>query len=86
MLKGYGIRLSDRRRMSDVIPLKICSEQEQVEEEINGSNQSDNMTHLGEVLVLFCGLPTPTDKSSRTQLIVQCMSGEHIARELTQVH
>ena len=52
LLKGYGIRLSDKRRMSDVIPLKISSEQEQVEEEINGSNQSDNMTHLGEVLVI----------------------------------
>ena len=65
--------------MSDVIPLKISSEQEQVEEEINGSNQSDNMTHLGEVLVIVLTL---TDKSSRTQLIVQCISGEHIAREL----
>ena len=55
LLEEHAYRLTDRRRMSDLIPFILQQEKEEIEKEINNKSISitfDGTSRVGEVFVL----------------------------------
>ena len=89
LLEENRYRLSDRRHMSDVVPLVVSQEQEEIKQEILGRAVSvvfDGTTRLGEAMAIVIrfvdGSFTIRQRLIRLQLLAKSMSGEEIAREI----
>ena len=86
------MRLSDRRRMSDLIPFVLKEEQLRIKQEISSEFVSvifDGTSRLGEALAVvfqFVGVDwTIEQRLVRVQLLVKSLSGDEIACEIISI-
>ncbi len=89
LLEENGYRLSDRRHMTDIVPLIFSQEQARIKEELSGKDLSvifDGTTRLGEAMAIVVRFIDSDwqiqQRLIRFQLIAQSMSGEEVAREV----
>ena len=89
LLEEIGLRLTDRRRMSDIVPLILQQEKEKIRNEISGKCLSvifDGKSRLGEVFVIvICFVDSGWlvhQRLIRVKLLANSLSGEEIAREI----
>ena len=89
LLEENMFRLSDRRHMSDLIPLIVSQEQANIKSELSGRPVSvvfDGTTRLGEALAIVVRYIddsfTIQQRLIRLQLLAKSMAGEEIAREI----
>ena len=86
LLEENSFHLSDRRHMSDLIPLLVSQEQDDIKGEISISVVFDGTTRLGvamAVVVRFIDTSfSIQQRLIRLQLVAKSMAGEEIAREI----
>ena len=89
LLEENRYRLSDRRHVSDLVPLVVSQEQADIKNELSGQPVSvifDGTTRLGEAMAIVLRFIdesfTIQQRLVRLQLLAKCMTGEEIAREL----
>ena len=89
ILEENVYRLSDRRHMSDLVPLIISQEQADVKRELSGRPVSvifDGTTRLGEAMAIVVRFVDDElviqQRLVRLQLLSKSMAGEEIARVL----
>lgn len=89
LLEENSFCLSDRGHMSDLIPLLISQEQDDIKGEISGrsiSGVSDGTTCLGEAMaVVVCFIDASFSIQQhliQLQLVAKSMAGKEIAREI----
>ena len=89
LLEEIGFRLTDRRRMSDIVPLILQQEKEKIRNEISGKCLSvifDGTSRLGEVFVIVIRFVDSGwlvhQRLIRVKLLANSLSGEEIAREI----
>ena len=89
LLEENSFRLSDRRHMSDLIPLLVSQEQDNIKGEISGRPISvvfDGTTRLGEAMAVVVRFIDASfsiqQRLIRLQLVAKSMAGEEIAREI----
>ena len=92
LLEEHAHRLTDRRHMSDLIPVIASQEQSLIKEELKGKFISiifDGTTRLGEAMAILVRYVDSEWRIQqhlvRLQLIAKSMTGEEIARELISV-
>ena len=89
LLEENRYDLSDHRHMSDLVPLVVSQEQEEIKQEILGRAVSvvfDGTTRLGEIMAIVVrfvdGSFTIRQRLIRLQLLAKSMSGKEIAKEI----
>ena len=89
LLEENGFRLTDRRRMSDMVPFILSQEKEEIKREITGKYLSvtfDGTSRLGEMFVIVIRFVDPDwcihQRLIRLQILVKSLSGEEIASEV----
>ena len=89
LLEENSFRLTDRRHMSDLIPLLLSQLQADIKKELSGRPISvvfDGTTRLGEAMAVVIRYIdssfTIKQRLIRLQLLAKSMSGEEIAREI----
>ena len=89
LLEENGFRLTDRRRMSDTVPLILQQEKEKIRNEISGKCLSvifDGTSRLGEVFVIVVHFVDSDwvvhQRLMRVKMLANSLSGEEIAREI----
>ena len=89
LLEESAYRLSDRRHMSDLVPLVVSQEQADIKSEVSGRQISvvfDGTTRLGEAMAIVVRYIddsfTIQQRLIRLQLLAKSMAGEEIAREI----
>ena len=89
LLEENGFRLTDRRRMSDTVPLILQQEKEKIRNEISGKFLSvifDGTSRLGEVFVIVARFVDSDwvvhQRLMRVKMLANSLSGEEIAREI----
>ena len=89
LLEESAYRLSDRRHMSDLVPLVVSQEQADIKSEVSGRQVSvvfDGTTRLGEAMAIVVRYIddsfTIQQRLIRLQLLAKSMAGEEIAREI----
>ena len=89
LLEESAYRLSDRRHMSDLVPLVVSQEQADIKSEVSGRQVSvefDGTTRLGEAMAIVVRYIddsfTIKQRLIRLQLLAKSMAGEEIAREI----
>ena len=89
VLEQHAYRLADRRGMYDLIPFVLANETKRLKAEIEGRNVSiifDGTTRLGEALAIIVRFVIEwkiEQRLVRLQLLTKSMSGEEIAREIS---
>ena len=89
LLEENGFRLTDRRRLSDTVPLILQQEKEKIRNEISGKFLSvifDGTSRLGEVFVIVARFVDSDwvihQRLMRVKMLANSLSGEEIAREI----
>ena len=89
LLEENGLRLTDRRRMSDLVPFILSQEKEILKSDLAGKCLSitfDGTTRLGEVFVIVVHFVDPDwciyQRLIRVQILAKSLSGEEIAQEI----
>ena len=89
LLEENGLRLTDRRRMSDLVPFILSQEKEMLKNDLAEKCLSitfDGTTRLGEVFVIMVRFVDPNwciyQRLIRVQILAKSLSGEEMAREI----
>lgn len=89
LLEENGFRLTDRRRMSDIVPFILSREKEKIKREITGRCLSvtfDGTSRLGELFVVVICFVDPDwcihQRLIRVQMLAKSLNGEEIAHEI----
>ena len=92
LLEENGFRLTDRRRMSDLVPFILSQEKGGLKRDLAGKCLSiifDGTTRLGEIFVVVVRFVAPDwciyQKLIRVQMLAKSLCGEEIAREIIYV-
>ena len=89
LFEETGYRLTDRHRMSDLIPLVLRQEKSKIQGELSGQDVSvifDGTSRLDEALAIVLRFVTTEwtieQRLIKVQLLSKSLKGEEIAREL----
>ena len=89
LLEENGFRLTDRRRMTDIVPLILSQEKEKIKNEIAIKDLSvifDGTTRLGEMFVIVIRFIDSDwgiqQRLIKVHILAKSLSGEEIAREV----
>ena len=89
LLEENGFRITDRQRMSDMMPFILSQEKEEMKHDITGKCLSvtcDGTTRLGETFVIMICFVDPDwcihQRLIRVQILAKILSREEIAHEV----